>query len=34
VGTKPWVREVTQLDLPNITKNKNDTKDYEGFIMR
>jgi hypothetical protein len=22
VGTKPWVQEGTQLDLPDITKNK------------
>jgi hypothetical protein len=33
VGTKPWVREGTQLDLPDITKNKVTPKITKGFIV-
>jgi hypothetical protein len=33
VGIKPWVREGTQLDLPDITKNKVTPRIMKGFIV-
>jgi hypothetical protein len=33
VGTKPWVQEGTQLDLPDITKNKVTPRIMKGFIV-
>jgi hypothetical protein len=34
VGTKPWVQEGTQLDLPDRTENKIDTKDHDRLYGR
>jgi hypothetical protein len=33
VETKPWVWEGTQLDLPDITKNKVTLRNIKGFIV-
>jgi phage tail protein X len=33
VETKPWVREGTQLDLPDITENKVTPRIMKGFIV-
>jgi hypothetical protein len=33
VETKPWVREDTQLDLPDITENKMTPRIMKGFMV-
>jgi phage tail protein X len=33
MGTKPWVREGIQLDLPDITENKVTPRIMKGFIV-